>query len=126
MNKLSDCYQALTQYDTVEILPEAACIKELVAVLKRDMSDNIRQKVRETAQDSTFDWNEMSWAQVTGAITVLSDDFQSTEGMMRHSPAGVLNGPRRTGPTGNGPAPAPPPPRPTVNLNQPGLPKKGA
>ena len=27
-NKLSDCYLALTQYDTAEILPEAACIKE--------------------------------------------------------------------------------------------------
>ena len=41
VNKLSDCYQVLTQYDIAEILPEAACIKELVAVLKRDLSDNI-------------------------------------------------------------------------------------
>ena len=93
-NKLSDCYQALTQYDTAEILPEAACIKELVATLKSDMSDNICQKVRETEQDSTLDWNEMSWAQLTVAITLLSNDFQSTEGMMCHSPASILNGPR--------------------------------
>ena len=116
--------QALTQYDTAEILPEAACIKVLVRVLKHDMSDNIQLKVRETAQDSTLDWNEMSWAQVTGAITVLSDDFQSTDCMMCHSPASIPNGPRRTGPTGNRPAPAPTPPSPTGN--QPALLKKAA